>query len=745
MRWSNVRVIFGRELRDQLRDRRTLFMVFVLPVLLYPILSLGLAQLLATFREKTRTVVVVGYEALPELEARGSEASGAEAPPLLDREQSTFNPGLFDEPGDAQRLRVELAPARPPWTDPEARRRLLREGAADAIVLVPPDLPETLRRFGRAKLDVVYNSADERSQITFLRVDRVVQRWSQQIVERRREQEGRPPGYTDPVTTEAQSVARPEEAGVSVWSKVFPFLLVLMALTGAFYPAVDLCAGEKERGTMETLLISPAGRAEIVVGKFLTVMFFSVATAALNLAAMGVTAFALSRQLGDLPTTPREGLLGVAGVLRAPSLASAAWMLLMLLPLSAFFSALCLALAVLARSMKEGQYYMTPLYLVAMPLILMTVVPGVELDLFTSLLPITGVSLLLRSLMQGDYEVARRYFLPVLIPILIYGLIALRWAVDQFKSESVLFREAERFDLRAWLRHLWRDKPAVPSPVQALLCFVLILVTTVLLMPALGGSLAAIAVHQVAIVLGIPLALTLLLTTDPARTLRLRLPRSIDLALGIALPIALFPMAGELRVLVETLFPPTDAVRAAMRSIQEQVPDLGTALLLFALVPAVCEEVAFRGYILSGLGRAYRPAWSVVLTALLFGFLHVLLSLFQQLFNATLMGLVLGLLALKSRSLMPCVVFHLLNNGLAVLAGTVAADPRGGALSRLLYRDPAHALFRPHWVALGSVVSVLLIVALMRLRPAPPGPGRGGREAAPGARVGGAPAREPVA
>ena len=82
-------------------------------------------------------------------------------------------------------------------------------------------------------------------------------------------------------------MATAREAGGVLWSRLFPFLLVMMSLTGAFYPAIDLCAGEKERGTMETLLISPASRSEIVLGKFLTVMLASVMTAVLNLAEHG--------------------------------------------------------------------------------------------------------------------------------------------------------------------------------------------------------------------------------------------------------------------------------------------------------------------------------------------------------------------------------------------------------------------------------------------------------------------------
>ena len=93
---------------------------------------------------------------------------------------------------------------------------------------------------------------------------------------------------------------------------------------------------------------------------------------------------------------------------------------------------------------------------------------------------------------------------------------------------------------------------------------------------------------------------------------------------------------------------------------------------VFALVPAICEEFAFRGFILSGLEHQHRTRSAILLSALMFGFLHVLLSLFQQLFNATLLGIVLGLLAVRSRSIVPGLIFHFLNNAIAVSQGFLA-------------------------------------------------------------------------
>jgi sodium transport system permease protein len=136
------------------------------------------------------------------------------------------------------------------------------------------------------------------------------------------------------------------------------------------------------------------------------------------------------------------------------------------------------------------------------------------------------------------------------------------------------------------------------------------------------------------------------------------------------------------------------------------------AVFVFALVPAICEEVACRGLILSGLESRHRTGSAILLSALMFGFLHVLLSLFQQLFNATLLGIVLGLLAVRSRSILPGIVFHFLNNAYAVLLSVIVTRHFAGPILDWIYRNPAEGLYHGAWIACSAVVSPLLLYYL---------------------------------
>ena len=707
VRWSNLKVIFGREVRDQIRDRRTLFMIFVLPILLYPMLGIGVVQFAAALEQKPRVVVIVGAEFLPK------------SPPLLNPGRDGFNPALFDLPGEAEKLLVQCESASGTWRDEKRRERAIRLREVSAVMVISQNLPDQLLRENEIDVPIQYNSVDESSQVTYLRAKEVLSRWRKSIVAGRLKRDQKTESYAEPIQVKPEDVATAGEVGGSIWSRLFPFLLVMMSLTGAFYPAIDLCAGEKERGTMETLLISPASRAELVLGKFLTVMLASVVTALLNLVSMGLTGIQLAHQVSTL-SGGVSGRRGVAAIIAPPTLQAAFWIVVLLVPLAAFFSAVCLSLAILARSMKEGQYYMTPLYIVCLPLIFLTLAPGIELNLFYSLVPITGVALLLRALMMGNYDIAVRYFLPVLVPTVLYAAIALRWAVDQFQREEVLFREAEQFNLYSWFRHLFRDREPTPSGGHAILCFALILSSSWFLLQylALQGfsfDLSAVVGGQLVILIP-PVLMAILLTSDRARTLRLAwpLPRYILLAVGLV--VALNPLVNELRPAVEWLFPISSLIKSSLSQVITQAPNLAVMIGVFALVPAVCEEVAFRGFILSGLERGHRARSAILLSALMFGFLHVLLSLFQQLFNATLLGIVLGLLAVRSKSILPGIIFHFLNNAIAVSQGYLAKAPWSGTILPWIYRNPDDGLYHVAWTVASALVSAFLLIYLWRLK-----------------------------
>ncbi|MEN0111937.1 MAG: ABC transporter permease, partial [Planctomycetota bacterium] len=465
--------IFRREMRDQLRDRRTLFMVAVLPVLMYPLLGSSFFQLSQFMRQHTGRVLLLGAA-----ELTGTEQDSSDFPPLV--VDGAFNAELFSSPLDAKRL--EVVPPTAAELDAEdavaAAQGAVKSGRVDVAVVVPEGFAERLRAAREAgqgdadrgpppelALPVHHDAAREQSQVARLRVDDLLRRWQAEVVRANLAASNVPDAATNPFSVQTVDVATKQRRDAVLWSKLLPFVVFIWALTGAFYPAIDLCAGEKERGTLETLLSSPARRSEIVVGKLLTIMAFSIFTACLNLASLSLTAKVLIGQLA--------GMMG-GGALAPPAWSAIAWLLVALVPIAALFSALSLACASFAKSTKEGQYYFMPLFLGATPLMLAPMSPGVELTLGNALVPVMGLVLLLRALIEGQLALAGTYALPVVAVTTACAWLATRWAVHQFNQESVLFREGERFDLRTQVAAWMRDRGATPSAAVAISCVGLI-------------------------------------------------------------------------------------------------------------------------------------------------------------------------------------------------------------------------------------------------------------------------------
>ena len=232
---------------------------------------------------------------------------------------------------------------------------------------------------------IYYNQAREASHVAYARANEVLGRWIDRIGQQNLEASRVPAVAAKPFAIEPHDVSEKSDRKAAMWSKILPFVLLLWALTGAFYPAVDLCAGEKERGTLETLLSSPAERSEIVWGKLLTVMLFSIATAVLNLLSMGITASLVIEHLDIGP----------------PPLLAIVWLLLALIPTSRVVQRLVPGAGRICPQHQGGQYYLMPLVLITMPLVILPMSPGVELNLGNSIIPITGMVLLLRTLLEG--------------------------------------------------------------------------------------------------------------------------------------------------------------------------------------------------------------------------------------------------------------------------------------------------------------------------------------------------------
>lgn len=749
--WRNIWIVFAREIRDQLRDRRTIFMVAILPVLLYPLLGMTFFQIAQFMGEKPSRILVIG-------------AREPLDPPLFKSKE--FVESLFLAPDEATLLNVEFFadesfPTGRKLISERDWRSFAEESVQadryDAVLYFPPGFASQLAAFREAirqqilavlsteetsqaaPIDespaqrqqesgatngdeshrtvvvsrspipsprVYYSTANDRSQRAYRRLVEVLERWADQVMVANLAAASLPPDAARPFVFETADVAvQTGFRGAAVWAKILPILLVIWALTGAFYPAVDLCAGEKERGTLETLLSSPARRSEIVLGKLAAITLFSMATAVLNLLSMGLTGWLAFGHLPDFA---------------APPLIALFWLGVALLPVSLVFSCLALGIAAFARSTKEGQYYLMPLLFCTLPLVGVPIARGLELDLGTALVPITGLVLLLKTLIEGQVAEGLRFVAPVALVTLGGCYFALRWAVYQFNSETVLFRESERFDLAAWIRHIFRQR-TVPGVTAGLACGLAILlmrfvVTNILARLGISWNLIQQAlITQLVVVLLPVVVLAALLTRDIRATFSLRLPSWRAMVGAALLAPLLHPAFFTFQQLIVRLYPLDPMLKASLEHLTGQTQELWQLLVVLALTPAICEELAYRGFILTGFRSTHRPTHAVIFATIFFALGH---SILQQSIVAFAAGLILGLIAIQANSLFPCMIYHALHNGLLIVLGSlhpsyIASQPWLRTLITWTDEGPVYHMS----VVVSGILAAGLVFAWMTSRP----------------------------
>lgn len=653
MRGRPVRLIASKELLDTLRDRRTLFVALVLPLLLYPALLLGLTQVIGMTqrnldREHQR-ILVDGADA--ELTALLQEQRLTPVAP--DAAEAALRVALRN---DLQALEGEQADA--------GRGRLraaLERHELKGAVLCAEDFGARIRGDRQAEAALLFDPTDEASKVARGKVRRALQSYidarREDLHDRYPDDLGRLRFAEAPVKVQEHEVASSAQKGAYSFAPLLGLLIVMMALTGAFYPAVDLAAGEKERGTLETLLVAPVTRREIVMGKFLAVWVIAVVTALLNLGVMAVTFSKLAGMIGSQRiafSLPLQAVLAVSFIL---------------VPTAALFSAIALALSSFATSYKEGQHYMTPLFVVVMPLALVAILPNVEIGYALAFVPIANVVLLVKAMLLGGEAMG-----PALVAFLAtagYAAGALAVAVAVFRRESVLFRTGaggsfDAISLRA-------AQAGLPTQGRGLLLFFVVMALMFYLSSNIetpGQAIGAFLKAQLLAVLVPTLLFAYRLKVDVRRTFSLNLPRPA------ALPAVIVAAAAAVTLMVafqRYVMPQRDPQGFAhLISLLSEIPAWAYFCLL-AVLPPVCEELLCRGFLLSSLRPRFGWRGAVVISALLFGALHLDWMRFPATFFA---GLMLGYVCVRTGSLLAAILFHMVYNGvLATDLGALLVDP----------------------------------------------------------------------
>jgi ABC-type amino acid transport substrate-binding protein/ABC-type Na+ efflux pump permease subunit/membrane protease YdiL (CAAX protease family) len=676
-----------RDLLEFIRDRRTLFVTLLLPMAMYPILALSSALGVRT--------------ALSDIDSRTAPTNLAVV--------------LTGSPWDAQAFarRVDGLPVpeegrvKLDWPASiafgfavaEEAKHAVEAGHADLWIDVPARVLEELDGDGTLALEV-HGPARKvlpprvREQFTA-----VMRGLADDARRRRIDRAGLPESVLDPVdlhfngkadtpgTVSARSILPTAAGGVFV-------LLAVLTMTGAFYPAIDAIAGEKERGTIETLLIAPCEAIDIVAGKFFAVWAVALATLVANVISIALTTAVSLRFLPQGgPLLPEGHLPVVVGV-----------SLLAVIGLSAVAAAMCLAVTTASKSGKEAQNTLTPVLLIASALAGAGLVINPTTSQLLPAVPFAGQVSLARATLEPDERPAmqmtegqtesrtdglqdqtatagplERLALPLAVSLISSAVVVwllLQMTATLLTDEEILFRGPDVAG-NLWSRPARRRRPSLAQGFSALGIGLAGLWYGQGLAPA--DFALAIPVQQAAAVV-LPLALLLAWQrVDLRNTFGLRWPGATEggvawrtmtsLMGGVLVGAGLFVLGAAVLLAVRGTHVSAEAKSLAEKLItMMRDKPVWLSWSLIALLPAICEELLFRGWVQSAAVGAWpsrgRAVAGVVAQAVCFAIFHLLPERMPQTFA---LGLATGAMTLATRSLLPAIACHAAHNSMPLL------------------------------------------------------------------------------
>jgi sodium transport system permease protein len=395
-------LVFLKELTELLRDKKTLFFMIALPLLIFPLIFGGVAyftsQAISKAENKVLKYAIIGGEYAPRLA------------------EQLKNPDKF--------IAVDIGQEKDYGS-------LIKQQTVDFVLEIPADYSTDVLHAKQNTLQLYLNDAGV--NLVYQRVNEIVTDLAEQQQTSAFAElgvgEALQQALLSPIVLEKINTADDRENWGEKIGGMLPYLLFILCFQGAMFPATDLGAGEKERGTLETLLISPLARNKIILGKFFTIAFAGAMTALITVASMALWGIILSQGMAIQFVADFMGQIGLLDFVL---------MFLMLVPVVAMFAAILLSISIYARSFKEAQSYMGPMVILVIVPVILALLPGVELKGAWAWVPLTNVALAMKELIKGTMD----YFQLIAIfasTAAIAGAM-LSFCIYWFKQEKVLFR-----------------------------------------------------------------------------------------------------------------------------------------------------------------------------------------------------------------------------------------------------------------------------------------------------------------
>jgi membrane protease YdiL (CAAX protease family)/ABC-type Na+ efflux pump permease subunit len=584
----------------------------------------------------------------------------------------------------------------------------------DAVLRLPPDLEERALAVeeGAAREAVRIELDRSRSNAGFIerRIDEVLEEYEGWLIRERLRRRGVPTAVLQPLQKKTEDIASASRRLGSRLAMILPMMLLLTGMLGAFFPAVGATTGERELGTLETLLVTPAGKMELLLAKTALVLLAGLATAGLNMISMSLVLWRVMSMAGR-------------GAPEALSIdpVSLALGFLAAVPTIVFFAGTVMVVGLFSRNYREANAYATPVMLLSMiPALISVGDPETTPALLIT--PAVNTTLIIRDVLSG--EASAGAFALAFLSSSVYAGLMLSLAARLFSTENLVNPAWEPLSMKG-LRGGGRRERRLPAVDEALALFAVALLLLFYVSPSFQplGLLPTMFGNQLLLMAGPALAFAWLARYRWVETFSWRKPTVRQMAGAALLGLGLVPWVNLLAVLQGQLWPmDPQQVRAMTKAF---LPALEAHPILTPLIVSVlagtCEELLFRGPILIAFARR-APAWAALaISGFLFAAAHMYL---HGMLPITLMGMVLGWIVLRTGSIVPAVLLHFTYDAVKLGVSSWAVQTWGPETVLELAMRPDSGLegpFGPEWVAGALIAGAFCAAAgwgLLRVRQA---------------------------
>ena len=619
---SKTSIVFFKELKEVLRDYRTLIMMIIIPTLFYPAMLVFPAtfakQSIAKLGQNTVKVGIVG-----DCKPLEQHLEAAEHLKVIQLSESDY-------------------------------REKLKSNEVDVAVMVPPEFTEAISRdyttqqdFSDLKkapvpaLKLVLDTNREKVLFSMSNVYAAIAEFQEEYIKNRLRVLDIGNAWERETKVKFDDVLPKQSETDNMLPQFAPYLMILMVLLATSYPAIDLITGERQRGTLALLLVAPVERRSIMYGKIIVVVLVGLLTTVL-----GVISIAATLQFGPVKST-------VVDAHPQFDFGLTAWLLVLfvMMPLVVFISSLSVFVAALTRTFQQAQGYLFPLLLVTLFLASAAQIPELADNAFLKVVPIANTTLCIKQIITRHQT--WQGILITFVSSTIAAILLARSAAGLLQREDLLLgvqlSPKKKMETGSYSREL--------VIFGGIVFFMLFYFGQLL---SLWNVMASLVITQIFLILCPALAFLHYTRSPVLETLSFKKPspRYVIAALALGFATVVISM---LILTVQTKFLPYSEAYGRQMQLMLMPPgrELWQIILVAALMPAICEEIFFRG-VLQGILRKNLPKKKLILViGLLFGVFH--LSMFRIL-PTGLLGVLLAYLTLASGSIFPSMCLHFMHN-----------------------------------------------------------------------------------